>query len=65
MQGADALVIITEWNEFRALDLGRVKAELKAPVLIDLRNVYDPDEMAAAGFDYSCVGRSRATVGGT
>ncbi len=57
MGGADALVIITEWNEFRALDLKRVKSLLKTPVLVDLRNVYEPDMMAKAGFDYSCVGR--------
>lgn len=57
MEGADALVIITEWNAFRALDLERVKTLLKSPVVVDLRNIYNPDEMIAAGFDYSCVGR--------
>ena len=57
MSGADALVIVTEWNAFRALDLGRVKQAMKAPVMIDLRNIYNPDEMAAAGFDYASVGR--------
>ncbi len=57
LEGADAVVIITEWNEFRALDLARVKALMNAPVMIDLRNIYNPDEMAAAGFDYACVGR--------
>ena len=57
MEGADALVIITEWNAFRALDLARVKDLMKAPVMIDLRNIYDPREMAAAGFDYTSVGR--------
>jgi UDPglucose 6-dehydrogenase len=57
MPDADALVIITEWNEFRALDLARVKSLLKEPVVVDLRNIYDPVEMAAAGFRYSCVGR--------
>ncbi len=57
MEGADALVIVTEWNAFRALDLGRIKAAMKAPVMIDLRNIYNPDEMAAAGFDYASVGR--------
>jgi len=62
MQGADALVIVTEWNAFRALDLGRIKEAMKAPVMIDLRNIYNPGEMAAAGFDYASVGRpSRAT----
>ena len=57
MEGADALIIITEWNAFRALDLARVKALMKAPVMIDLRNIYDPQEMAAAGFDYASIGR--------
>ncbi len=57
MEGADALLILTEWNEFRALDLERMKAALKAPVLVDLRNIYDPEEMAGAGFRYSCIGR--------
>ncbi len=57
MEGADALVIVTEWNQFRSLDLGKVRNLLKAPIVVDLRNVYNPLEMAAAGFHYSCVGR--------
>jgi UDPglucose 6-dehydrogenase len=57
MTGADALVLITEWNEFRALDLARVKSVLRQPVLVDLRNVYSPDEMKEAGFRYSSIGR--------
>ena len=57
--GAEALTIVTEWNEFRALDLERVKSLMKSPVMVDLRNIYDPDEMAAAGFRYTCVGRAR------
>ena len=57
IEGADAVVIITEWNEFRALDLMRVRDALKEPVLVDLRNVYDPTEMGELGFHYSCVGR--------
>jgi UDPglucose 6-dehydrogenase len=57
MDGADAVVLLTEWNEFRALDLERVKGLLKSPTLIDLRNVYKPAEMAAAGFFYFSVGR--------
>jgi UDPglucose 6-dehydrogenase len=60
MQGADALVIVTEWNAFRSLDLARMKALLKAPVVIDLRNVYNPREMAAAGLQYSSIGRPPA-----
>ncbi len=58
MDGADAVSIITEWNQFRALDLERAKGLLKAPVMIDLRNIYDPDEMAAAGFTYASIGRA-------
>ena len=58
MEGADILVIVTEWNEFRALDLDRVKQLLKTPTIVDLRNIYPPDQMRAAGFDYSSVGRA-------
>ena len=54
---ADALVIVTEWSVFRALDLERVKSVMSTPLLIDLRNVYEPDDVAAAGFEYVCVGR--------
>jgi UDPglucose 6-dehydrogenase len=55
--GADALVIITEWEAFRALDLARLKASMRKPVVIDLRNIYRPDEMAELGFAYHGVGR--------
>jgi UDPglucose 6-dehydrogenase len=55
--GADALVIITEWEAFRALDLARVKASMRQPIVVDLRNIYRPDEMAALGFIYESVGR--------
>jgi UDPglucose 6-dehydrogenase len=57
MEDADVLVLITEWNEFRALDLERVKSLLKTPTVVDLRNIYKPAEMAAAGFDYVSIGR--------
>jgi|SRR5579862_5366213 len=57
LEGADCAVLMTEWNEFRALDLARAKALLKAPVMVDLRNVYSPAEMAAMGFRYSSIGR--------
>jgi UDPglucose 6-dehydrogenase len=57
LEGADGLVILTEWNEFRALDLARVKSLLKRPLLVDLRNIYRPDMMAGAGFKYISVGR--------
>jgi UDPglucose 6-dehydrogenase len=60
MEGADALTIVTEWNEFRALDLGRVKGLLKTPIMVDLRNIYSPAEMKEAGFSYTCVGRPSA-----
>ena len=57
IEGADAVAIVTEWDAFRALDLGRVKQLARAPVLVDLRNIYRPDEMAAHGFTYLSVGR--------
>ncbi len=57
MKDADAVVILTEWNEFRALDLKQMKATLKQPVLVDLRNIYRPDEMRVAGFKYFSVVR--------
>jgi UDPglucose 6-dehydrogenase len=58
MAGADAAAILTEWNEFRALDLIRVKDLLKTPTLVDLRNIYNPQEMANAGFHYYSIGRA-------
>ncbi len=57
MQGADCLAIVTEWNEFRALDFERAKALLAQPVLVDLRNIYRPEEMLEAGFQYYSIGR--------
>ena len=54
---ADALVILTEWDQFRALDVDRIKSILKHPVIIDLRNIYDPESMAENGFDYHSIGR--------
>ncbi|MFL5238630.1 MAG: UDP-glucose dehydrogenase family protein [Rhizomicrobium sp.] len=62
--GADAVVILTEWNEFRALDLKRAKALMNAPVMIDLRNIYRPAQMAEAGFHYVSVGRRSASPKG-
>jgi len=56
-EGADALVLVTEWNEFKHLDLARIKTALCAPVLIDGRNIYDPQTMAALGFIYRGIGR--------
>ena len=57
-QGADVLVIITEWEEFRALDIGRLIGALKAPIIVDLRNIYRPEDMAKRGVDYISIGRS-------
>ena len=57
MTGADAVAIITEWNEFRGLDLVRMKQLLRQPTVVDLRNVYNPAEMVEAGFRYSSIGR--------
>ena len=57
MEGADALAIVTEWNEFRLLDLQRAKGLLSQPLMIDLRNIYKPEEIIKAGFDYHSVGR--------
>jgi len=57
-EAADALVIITEWDQFRALDLDRIKLLMRSPTLIDLRNIYKPDDMRARGFAYTSVGRA-------
>jgi UDPglucose 6-dehydrogenase len=57
-EGADALVIITEWDQFRALDLDRIKLLMNRPVLVDLRNIYKPADMKARGFAYTSVGRA-------
>ena len=58
IEGADVLVIITEWNEFRGLDMKRVKSLMNTPILVDLRNIYNPVDMAETGIAYSCIGRS-------
>ena len=63
LEGADAVVIITEWDEFRALDLARLKSLMKTPVMIDLRNIYRPDEMAEAGVQYHSIGRPQKSAG--
>jgi UDPglucose 6-dehydrogenase len=54
---ADALVLMTEWNQYRGLDLAQVKAMMKGDTFIDLRNVYERETMEKLGFDYHCVGR--------
>jgi len=60
LAGADGVVILTEWNEFRALDFAKVKAALKTPLMVDLRNIYRPSLMSEAGFRYVSVGRPDA-----
>ena len=57
LDGADGVVILTEWNQFRALDFARVKTALKTPLMVDLRNIYRPAQMAESGFHYVSVGR--------
>ncbi|MBK8229979.1 MAG: UDP-glucose/GDP-mannose dehydrogenase family protein [Candidatus Eisenbacteria bacterium] len=58
-KGADALVIATEWNEFRMLDLNKIKRSMRTPVVLDCRNIYDPAKLESMGFKYSGVGRGR------
>tara|TARA_R110002110_G_scaffold365271_3_gene575207 strand:- start:124567 stop:125871 length:1305 start_codon:yes stop_codon:yes gene_type:complete len=57
LEDADAVVLMTEWNMYRNLDMSLIKSKLKQPVFIDLRNVYEPEAMKSIGFDYHCVGR--------
>ena len=57
VEGADALVFVTEWNQFRALDMERVRTLMRAPKVADLRNIYEPEDMRALGFEYTGVGR--------
>jgi UDPglucose 6-dehydrogenase len=56
--GADALIVVTEWNEFRNLDLRRIRRTMRQPVLIDGRNIFDPAEMRELGFTYRGIGRN-------
>ena len=58
VKGADAMVLVTEWVQYRALDLDRIKSEMAQPVVVDLRNIYRPEDMAAHGFTYESVGRA-------
>ena len=57
IKNTDAIVLITEWNEFRALDLDKVKTLLNEPIIIDLRNIYKPASMSELGFKYISIGR--------
>lgn len=62
IEGADALVFVTEWNQFRALDMQRVKNLLQSPKIIDLRNIYEPEDMRRMGFEYVGIGRKAEAV---
>jgi UDPglucose 6-dehydrogenase len=57
LRGADCAVIITEWDEFRALDLDRVREVMNRPLVVDLRNIYKPEELRSRGFTYLSIGR--------
>jgi len=59
VEGADVLVIITEWDQFRALDLDRIKSVMRGSHVIDLRNIYNPEDMTRRGFTYRSIGRPR------
>jgi UDPglucose 6-dehydrogenase len=61
-EGADILVILTEWNEFRALDLGTIRARMVGNTIVDLRNVLEPEVVSSVGIGYSGVGRRKATT---
>jgi UDP-glucose 6-dehydrogenase len=63
-EGCDAIVVCTEWNEFRHLDMNRIRRAMRTPVVYDGRNIYDPDHMARLGFRYYAVGRSHGSKGG-
>jgi UDPglucose 6-dehydrogenase len=56
-EGADALILVTEWNEFRQLDMGRMARTMRQPMLFDARNIYDPVQMKELGFRYRGIGR--------
>ena len=61
-EGADCVAILTEWNAFRALDLERLKTLMRRPLIVDLRNIYVPEEMESSGFTYHSIGRSPVGV---
>ncbi|MBN8974340.1 MAG: UDP-glucose 6-dehydrogenase, partial [Rhizobiales bacterium] len=58
-KGANALVIVTEWVQFRALDLKRLRAEMRQPIMVDLRNIYRREDVEAVGFAYESIGRPK------
>jgi UDPglucose 6-dehydrogenase len=57
LDGADAMMLTTEWNEFRTMDLERIKDALKKPIMVDCRNVYEPGKLTELGFQHACFGR--------
>ena len=57
IEGADCLVIVTEWNQFRNLDLDRIKSLMTTPDMVDLRNIYEPEDLAERGIRYASIGR--------
>ncbi|HET6788106.1 MAG TPA: UDP binding domain-containing protein, partial [Aquabacterium sp.] len=63
LEGADALLIVTEWKEFRSPDFDKIKATLKTPVIFDGRNLYEPELVTAAGLDYQPIGRNTRAPG--
>ncbi|HEU4386958.1 MAG TPA: UDP binding domain-containing protein, partial [Blastocatellia bacterium] len=56
-RGSSVLIVVTEWNQFRSLDLERIKSEMREPNIVDLRNIYEPETVRAAGFSYLSMGR--------
>jgi UDPglucose 6-dehydrogenase len=61
-EGADALILVTEWNQFRSLHMDRIRESLRQPIVVDLRNVYDPGRMRDQGFRYFSVGRAAKDI---
>jgi UDPglucose 6-dehydrogenase len=61
IDGADALVVVTDWNEYRHPDFARIKRLLRSPIVVDGRNLYDAQKMRALGFSYDSIGRGAAT----
>jgi UDPglucose 6-dehydrogenase len=64
LAGADALLLVTEWDEFRSPDFDAMRAAMKRPIIFDGRNIYDPAELASLGFEYHCIGRGRPSFPG-
>ena len=55
----DAVIILTEWNVYRGMDLGKIREQMQGNIFIDLRNIYEPEKMKSDGFDYHCIGRQQ------